>query len=826
MTDSSFEPLRLAGPDIDPSTTLDTPGNPLPKFRPEVEFQVAKLWEKKGKFERAIAGYRNVLAVAPTHWQSLAAAGELLMTQGAQTEAITLYQQAIQHQLITDQVRQATVKLQSEQIDQAIEEYQKILEAEPDHVPAHVEVLQGVERILVQKGDFDTAIAIYRQAITRSPNNAELHKRHINLVVAAEGIEAAFAYYELVRQDTKSIEISATDVLCFTAVRNELPRLPYFLDYYRQQGVARFLIVDNQSTDDALNYLRQQPDVYLWSSGKSFNQVNFGSVWFELLLRRYGIDHWCLTVDADELLYYPDCELKTIPQLCQELDHKHYRAYTAILLDMYADKAIQDTVYTSGENFLAYCSYFDRQYYHRKQQQGGPYGNQTIYFGGLRERIFGATGDYILNKVPLLKYGPEMVMSGGQHFTNQPVSKIARGSGCLLHFKYFSIFVNYVAQEVERQEHYGNGFQYHEYARTLSATPTLKLYDPNHSLKLQNSQQLVQLGILQVEPDDISPSAIEFPKILPPHSTPRPFWSVMITAYKRVNYLEQALSSVLAQAPEAEQMQIEVVNDGAPEAIQAEIAVIVERVGQGRVSFYCHAENIGHPHIFNLCLQRAKGQWVHLLHDDDWVEPGFYAAMRSGIEHAPDIGAAFCRYRMFDDATQTYRLSDLERGIPGVVPNWIERIALQCCILFPALVVKREVYETIGGFTTAANSCFDWEMWQRIALRYPVWYEPQPLASFRTHTESESHRLKQLNRQIADSYQALEFAETYLPRTTAKQLSACARESHALWALEIAKQQLKEGKYQDAIANIKKAVKQSTEATWIQQIVVRLFLEI
>jgi glycosyltransferase involved in cell wall biosynthesis len=731
---------------------------------------------------------------------------------------------------MTDQVQQVTVKLQSEHIDQAIEDYQKVLEIDtarlPVHIPDHVEVLRGIERILVQKGDFATAIAVYRQAITRSPNNAELHKRHINLVVAEEGIEAAFAYYELIRQDTKRIEISATDVLCFTAIRNELPRLPHFLDYYRQQGVARFLVVDNQSTDDTLNYLLQQSDVYVWSSSKSFNQVNFGSVWFELLLRRYGIDHWCLTVDADELLYYPDCESKTIPQLCQELEQKHYRAYTAILLDMYADKAIQDTVYTPGENFLALCPYFDRQYYHRKQRQGGPYGNQTIYFGGLRERIFGVTGDYILNKVPLLKYGPEMVMTGGQHFTNLPASKIAQGSGCLLHFKYFSIFVNYVAQEVERQEHYGNGFQYHEYARMLSSTPTLKLYDPNHSLQLQNSQQLVQLGILQVEPDDVLPLAIEFPRILPLHpSTPRPFWSVMITAYQRVNYLEQALRSVLEQAPGAEHMQIEVVNDGALEAIQAEIAAIVERVGQGQVSFYCHSENIGHPHIFNLCLQRAQGQWVHLLHDDDWVEPGFYAALQSGIEHAPDIGAAFCRYRMFDNLTQKERLSDSERGTPGVVPNWIERIALQCCILFPALVVKREVYETIGGFSPKANSCFDWEMWQRIAIRYPVWYEPQPLASFRTHTESESYRLKQLNQQVVDSYQALEVAETYLPRMTSKQLSTRAREGHALLALEIAKQQLREGKCQDAIANIKKALKQSTEAAWIEQAVVRLFLE-
>jgi tetratricopeptide (TPR) repeat protein len=118
MDDSSFNSQSPADSGTNLLTNPDIPRNPLPKFRPEVEFQIAKLWEQKGKVERAIAGYRKVLAIVPTHWQSLAAAGELLIAQGEQAEAIALYQKAIQHQVMTDQVQQVTVKLQSEQIDQ------------------------------------------------------------------------------------------------------------------------------------------------------------------------------------------------------------------------------------------------------------------------------------------------------------------------------------------------------------------------------------------------------------------------------------------------------------------------------------------------------------------------------------------------------------------------------------------------------------------------------------------------------------------------------------------------------------------------------------
>jgi len=798
-----------------------SPENPELKFNVHVEFKIANLWHQKGKIDRAIAGYRKVLAVDPTHWSSLLALDELLTAKGEDKTVIALYRQAIENHGVIEWTQQAAIYQRKGQVETAIKECRKVLEVNP----AHSEVLQLLESLLTRQGDIGSAIMVYRQAIEHDPNNAEFHKRHIDLIVAEEGIESAFEYYELVREDEKAIVISSSSLLCCVVVRNELPRLPYFLNYYRQKGVDKFLIVDNRSTDGTLEYLLQQDDVYVWWSAKSFNQVNFGSVWFELLLRRYGIDCWCLTVDADELLYYPNCEHETIRELCQRLDKGQYRAYTAILLDMYSDKAVQDTCYRSGEDFLEVCPYFDHQYYHRLHRQAGPYRNQNIYFGGVRERVFGTAGEYLLSKVPLLKYGLEMVMIGGQHLTNLPESKIAQESGCLLHFKYFSLFTDYVAREVERKEHYGGGHQYVEYLRALSANSALKLYDENHSVRLESSQQLVQLGIMKVEPKSDTIYTPQLPKILPLSPiTRRPFWSVMVTAYKRVDYLEQALKSVLEQAPDAEEMQIEVINDGAPELIASEIAALVDRVGRGRVHFYRHPENIGHPHIFNLCIQRARGQWVHLLHDDDWIAPGFYGSLQSGIEREPLVGFAFCRFQIVDEVGEDHWLSDLERRTPGILPHWLERIATHCRLQFPAVVVKRKVYETIGGFNPGAGSAFDWEMWQRVALRYGVWYEPQTLAYFRNHEAAESHDFTRSGQQIADARLAIAIAETYLPRTTMAPLTDNARENSALWGLQLAKRQLERGENQAALTNVSEAL-QCSQTPRVREALAQVFLD-
>lgn len=51
------------------------------------------------------------------------------------------------------------------------------------------------------------------------------------------------------------------EILLFSKCRNESLRLPAFLRHYRNLGVNRFFIVDNESTDGSTEYLVTQPDV-------------------------------------------------------------------------------------------------------------------------------------------------------------------------------------------------------------------------------------------------------------------------------------------------------------------------------------------------------------------------------------------------------------------------------------------------------------------------------------------------------------------------------------------------------------------------------------
>jgi len=186
----------------------------------------------------------------------------------------------------------------------AIEGYREVLSLEPGHLEAAI--LLGA--VMQSQLRLDEALQVYRQALEFNPNDARLHKQFVNVLLAQEGTDAVFRHYRLVRRDPRYLNLRPAEIVCCTPLRDELPRLRYFLEYYRAKGIGAFLAVDNGSSDGTCEYLLEQPDVYLWQSDLPFNRANFGAGWFEPILRMYAQDHWCLIVDADELLYYPECE--------------------------------------------------------------------------------------------------------------------------------------------------------------------------------------------------------------------------------------------------------------------------------------------------------------------------------------------------------------------------------------------------------------------------------------------------------------------------------------------------------------------------------------
>jgi glycosyltransferase involved in cell wall biosynthesis len=246
---------------------------------------------------------------------------------------------------------------------------------------------------------------------------------------------------------------------------------------------------------------------------------------------------------------------------------------------------------------------------------------------------------------------------------------------------------------------------------------------------------------------------IERPAIAPVGEGLRPFWSIMLPTYQRTTYLAEALRSVLEQDQGPERMQIEVVDNA---STSDEVEALVRSVGGGRVAFFRQPAHVGMAENWNTCAARARGRWVHILHDDDAVLPGFYRAYEEIFAAHPEVGLVFSRAIAIDETGDWNEILPVVDGFQNtpVVGGLSELLAVANFLYAPAVAVARDVYTRVGGFSPSLGYCPDWEMWARIAAALPVGYSRKPLALYRRHSSALTSEFLESGGLLVDSLKA------------------------------------------------------------------------
>jgi glycosyltransferase involved in cell wall biosynthesis len=221
-------------------------------------------------------------------------------------------------------------------------------------------------------------------------------------------------------------------------VRDEIMRLPYFIQYYRELGCAGFIFFDDGSTDGSNQFMLDQSDVMLIEvQGLSYSRA-YGIDWINAVVNRIALGRWVLKVDLDELLYWPGSEQSGMDGLIRSTEARGATSVFSPMIDLYGDVAADDAIpYQPGTPFLDFCCWadpIDSYFYQWKKYEQG---ERLYFYGGPRKRL-GPPGKLgpIMSKLPLLyveKDGPRFL---GSH-------SLSRGTPCpvvapLLHFKFLA----------------------------------------------------------------------------------------------------------------------------------------------------------------------------------------------------------------------------------------------------------------------------------------------------------------------------------------------------------------------------------------------------
>jgi glycosyltransferase involved in cell wall biosynthesis len=210
-----------------------------------------------------------------------------------------------------------------------------------------------------------------------------------------------------------------------------------------------------------------------------------------------------------------------------------------------------------------------------------------------------------------------------------------------------------------------------------------------------------------------------------------PTVSICIPAYNAARFLPRAIDSALAQ--EFEDIEVVVVDNASTDGTRE----VCERYDDPRFRYEYEATP-GQSPAWNRCVAEATGTYVILLHADDELAPQFLTRATGVLDANDDVGLVNCAVDHIDENGAPLEHQALfESDVVDRDELVLRRLLLTGCVINPAgVLVRREAYGSLGGFTDQVVWGVDWHMWIRIAMTWAVAYVAEPLARYRQHTAS------------------------------------------------------------------------------------------
>jgi glycosyltransferase involved in cell wall biosynthesis len=226
--------------------------------------------------------------------------------------------------------------------------------------------------------------------------------------------------------------------------------------------------------------------------------------------------------------------------------------------------------------------------------------------------------------------------------------------------------------------------------------------------------------------------------------TPAPKVTVVVTVYKRLDYLREALRGVAAQT--FGDYEVIVADDSGTRAARGIAAASVD---PARLRYQGNAQTVGVAVSLRTALNDARGRYISILNDDDVWEPAFLERLVAPLEEDSRRVLAFCdHWIVAADGRIDHQATDHNTDAYG-------RRSLQAGdIVNPhALVLQKNAVPLAMGSVFRARA-FDYaQLVPEVAGAYDFWistllassgggffYVPDRLTRYRVHSHMETVR--------------------------------------------------------------------------------------
>ena len=223
-----------------------------------------------------------------------------------------------------------------------------------------------------------------------------------------------------------------------------------------------------------------------------------------------------------------------------------------------------------------------------------------------------------------------------------------------------------------------------------------------------------------------------------------PLLSICVLTYRRPALLARALRSIgLANLPPGVEI---LVSDNAPATEpEAEAVARATLAGCPPAQWRYDRNPPGGTVLSNTshCLARARGEYLYVLHDDDYLLPQGLALLLRELRTGPGRREVLLfGVRLVTLEQRILRHQDVGRA--GYLPPAaaLRRVLTNSSLVrMPAIVASRRAYAEHGPLDIAQEGTFDTDTWAHFFGRYGVWLVAERLAAYTIHEGALTSRL-------------------------------------------------------------------------------------
>lgn len=208
--------------------------------------------------------------------------------------------------------------------------------------------------------------------------------------------------------------------------------------------------------------------------------------------------------------------------------------------------------------------------------------------------------------------------------------------------------------------------------------------------------------------------------------------SICIPTYNRASMVSVAIESALNQT--YKNIEVVVVDNASTD----DIWDVVSQYNDTRLYFVKNKENLGIFGNFNRCIEVSRGDFIHILHSDDFIDPTFTETCVKFFDEHPNVALTFTS-KIIHSPDKDVKVLFAERDQLIPKSEGFRRLLrdgnyINC----PSVMARKKIYDTIGNYSLEYPYAGDYYQWLKITRTFEIAHISNIYVHYRVGEHNES----------------------------------------------------------------------------------------